>query len=427
MQATNKTAIRLGVLVLLGIGSGCGGGGGGDDDEEPVPTALQWVVPPPISAEPAPGATVTGYFRDGSVSGLDYSSGALLGITGSSGEFQYSAGSTQPAGYPVIPGSQVTFRVGNVDLGTGGGLTFMTPINLSLGTDLLTQAGNKHRFLQMLDIDGNPDNGIVISEAVRAIAVDWPQVDFATTDLESELANIMVQASAADGMTKTLPSVAAANAHFARTFACTYSGLYRGVFSGGGDNGVFAVAVYGSGQMWGGGISNVERSGFLLEKQTALGITLFPAFSAGGVTTGASFSGRFPSPDRIEGGWSNPPGSGSFVGARSGGSSSAVYRISGYSFPLGTSLIMSFEIDTGNLVSGSVIDLDIGDGNGVPVTLTGSIADNSITAAASGNRYTLTGTFDRSVAAANLRFVGTLRDSAKSRDVRLNLRGCRLN
>ncbi len=75
----------------------------------------------------------------------------------------------------------------------------LTPLDL-VANGATTDAGvqNRIRFLMMLDADGDPANGIAISDNVRARAAQWSQVDFATADLPAALATIIADAQSAD-------------------------------------------------------------------------------------------------------------------------------------------------------------------------------------------------------------------------------------
>lgn len=411
-----------GIAVLAGL-TACGGGGGEDEDDDGggPPVGPGWTVPLPPPAGPATGATVEGVFRDAVVQGLDYSDGAALaGTTGADGGFQFAQGNT------------VTFSIGGLTLGSLAGQPYMSPMHLIGSTSNLAQRiNNRLRLLQMLDLDGNPENGIVISEAVRAAAVNWTTPDFSVsyTDFASAIQPIIDDANAADGVTHTLPSDSAAAQHFVRTAWCTYNGIYRGTYTGGGDNGVWTMVVYGTGGlMFGAGYSTTDREGFDLQKQAQTGLSIFPDFSAGETSSGASFSGSFRTPDHINGNWSNAPDTGTFLGGRTGGANTAVYRMSGYAFPVGTALLMNFEVDADDQVTGTIIDRDYM-GRAEPVTLTGTLSGTTFTAASSGNQYVVNGTFDKAAAPQSLQLNGTLRDNVKSRDVALagRLPGCRLN
>jgi hypothetical protein len=363
-----------------------------------------------------------GVFRDALVQGLDYSDGsALSGVTGSDGGFRYAQGNT------------VTFKIGGLTLGSYPGQPFMSPMHLiGTTTNLAQQIENRLRLLQMLDVDGNPQNGIVISDAVRAVATNWTTPDFGASyaAFATAVQPIVAAAAAANGATHTLPSEVTARDHFIRTAWCTYNGLYRGTYTGSGDNGVWTMVVYGTGaRIFGAAYSTVDREGFELEKQAATGLSVFPAFTTAQVSNGATFDGNFRTPDTITGTWTSGPDSGTLTGARSGGANTAIYRISGYAFPLGTALLINLEIDAADRITGSIIDRDY-QGRAEPVIVSGTLTGTTFSAASAGNQYAFTGTFDKNAAAGAHRLTGSLRDNIKNRDINLTgspLTGCRLN
>ena len=87
-----------------------------------------------------------GKFIDSEVEGLNYSTPTRNGFTNSSGEFEY------------LVGEKVTFKVGNILLGTAEGNSIITPLeiastpNASLETP---EVKNISAFLQTLDKDQN--------------------------------------------------------------------------------------------------------------------------------------------------------------------------------------------------------------------------------------------------------------------------------
>jgi hypothetical protein len=106
---------------------------------------------------------------DSLIEGIDYNSGSTSGVTTATGGFQWEQG------------SQVTFSIGNLVLGTSNGGTLISIVDLVPGA---TGANNSKvmnlaRFLQSLDTDCNPANGIQISAQTRSIvgayAVDFAQ------------------------------------------------------------------------------------------------------------------------------------------------------------------------------------------------------------------------------------------------------------
>jgi para-nitrobenzyl esterase len=105
------------------------------------------------------GTQATGYFIDSAVSGLDYQSGSLTGTTGADGAFTY------------IVGSAVAFSIGDLALGSATGAETLTPLSLvSDAADATDQrVNNMLVFLQLLDVDGDLNNGIQITSAIADI------------------------------------------------------------------------------------------------------------------------------------------------------------------------------------------------------------------------------------------------------------------
>jgi hypothetical protein len=116
----------------------------------------------------------TGIFTDaGPVSGMQYQTATQSGVTDSNGQYSY------------LPGETITFKVGNIVLGQAVAgsamnaftLVGMTPPLTSLGVTtnapngrLFQQAINISLFLQTLDTDTNPQNGIAISSQAIELA-----------------------------------------------------------------------------------------------------------------------------------------------------------------------------------------------------------------------------------------------------------------
>jgi len=133
-------SLLLGVSVAAcggGGGDGGGSGGGGGDVFE------------------APVIIYEGEFLDSAVQGLTYQSGAnSSGTTDASGTFRYS------------PGEALTFSLGGVEIGTfRDGAAVITPFDFGVEA-----AENIARFLQTLDEDKDPSNGIDVTAAAAALA-----------------------------------------------------------------------------------------------------------------------------------------------------------------------------------------------------------------------------------------------------------------
>lgn len=91
-----------------------------------------------------------GQFIDSAVQGLRYTSGNQSGTTDANGQFSYEEG------------GDIQFYIGGIFLGKATGSSIVTPIDLvEDATDLSHPTViNITRFLQTLDDDGNPENGI---------------------------------------------------------------------------------------------------------------------------------------------------------------------------------------------------------------------------------------------------------------------------
>lgn len=119
-----------------------------------------------------PADVQTGRFIDSPVCGLQYDTPRWSGLTGPNGTFNYQ------------PGETVNFSIGNVILGSTQAKRFVTPIDLALGgADLRDpRVMNICRFLQSLDQDNNPANGITISSETRdflqGFSVDFTDPEF---------------------------------------------------------------------------------------------------------------------------------------------------------------------------------------------------------------------------------------------------------
>lgn len=125
------------VLPLVFLAS-CGGSSNNNSIEDPVNSV----------------ATAEGVFIDSPVEGLNYVSGSIEGTTDANGVFTYEVG------------EEITFSVGDIVIGSATGAATLTP--LSLVDDALDETDptvvNIATFLQTLDDDGDPENGITITE-----------------------------------------------------------------------------------------------------------------------------------------------------------------------------------------------------------------------------------------------------------------------
>jgi CubicO group peptidase (beta-lactamase class C family) len=162
-----------------------------------------------------------GRFIDSAVQGLSYISGSRTDITDENGTFFYEKG------------KDVTFRLGNIVLGSATTVLELDIKTQELAPDILTltprdlvsaaesdrdpQVTNILRFLQTLDDDANPDNGIMLSESVRQKAEKYStEVDFSlSTDKFEEKIQTVVNDLL--GKERELISAVRAQNHFIRT------------------------------------------------------------------------------------------------------------------------------------------------------------------------------------------------------------------
>jgi hypothetical protein len=180
MGTFHKFSVVTIILLLL---FGCGGGGGGGGSTS--------------------SAKSTGVFLDSPVINIGYRTETLEGVTNSLGEYEY------------LPGETVTFFIGDLIFPAVTATGTVTPLDLAGTQDTAnSKVMNMIRLLQTLDQDGDPSNGITISDQAKASAT---QVDFelSTTIFAASPAvmNLIENAGLVTPVTK-LVSAADALAHF---------------------------------------------------------------------------------------------------------------------------------------------------------------------------------------------------------------------
>jgi hypothetical protein len=337
-----KHKTRLWSVVALLV-SACGGGGGGGGGG---------TASPPVSPPPPPPVVLTGQFKDANVEGLEFNTPNESGTTDAAGTFGYRSGET------------VEFSVGGVVVGSAAGQAVVTPVDLVTGGSANDpEVQNIVRFLMMLDQDENPDDGITISEAVRDMAANWAQVDFATDDLDNALVTVISDVASVDSRTATLPSALAATAHMEGTLHCLVSGFYIGTY-GEGRTVIFLVDPAT-------GIVTASYNGaaenFLsADPVTADGQRGFLATTS----NGDNFEGRFDTYDQISGVWTIGSETGDFTAERHLPDDGAAYRFVGQWFrdfvsprlngvlifnvdAAGDIELEAYEMNTGNFYPGS--------------------------------------------------------------------------
>jgi para-nitrobenzyl esterase len=171
--------------------------------------------------DPAPPAPVeqTGTFVDSPVAGLDVQGNLMPArSTDASGRFSYLAGET------------LSFSIGNLALGSAVGGSTLTPLSITAGAAAATdvRVANKLILLQTLDADGDLNNGIQITGAIRsAVSAQAAAIDFnqPSTAFRTSLAPLLAALNGAGAFSDLDPrprSVRTANAaleHFSRSIS----------------------------------------------------------------------------------------------------------------------------------------------------------------------------------------------------------------
>lgn len=276
-----------------------------------------------------------GIFRDSNVSGLDYESGELSGVT------SVVTGQTPGGQFQFQIGRPVTFSLGGVTIGTASlGASFLTPVDLvGNGNTSRPEVQNIARFLMMLDNNGNPDDGIAISEAVRTVAQSWQPLNFGSLTFDADLIPIISDVASVDSRVPTLPAAVTAKNHLDATLRCSYSGAFGGTFADANAAvGNFAFSIDSRNGILTG---HVRRSNVQIPVVEQLnGVTALrfdgqniSAVSVSGRTQpgGDDFTFQFTTINQIDGNWqnSNTSTQGTFNGARINDTQLPLYRFTG--------------------------------------------------------------------------------------------------
>ena len=148
----SSTAIGIYAAFVPLLLAGCNGGSSGSTSLEPAPSI--------------------GVFIDSPVEGLNYKTQSTSGRTNSAGQFEF------------YPGETIIFSIGGITFEPTTAEIELSPLSIVKTTDFDDdEALNIARFLQSLDADGNPDNGIKINELAHTIAQDMT-LDF-TSDFDN--------------------------------------------------------------------------------------------------------------------------------------------------------------------------------------------------------------------------------------------------
>lgn len=270
-------------LSLCALGPmACGGGGGGGDD----------------------GGTQTGVFVDAVVGGIQYETDTHSGTTNANGEFSYEDGET------------VTFTIGGIVVGTVNGQAIVTPVDLVEGAtdETNTAVTNIVRLLLTLDEDGDPSNGITISQDTLDALEDTGQgIDFAAADFDTEVGDVLFASLGIDPA--DLVDAATAQAHLQATLLELLSGAWSGTYDGD-DTGTWQITVATDGDINGTWESDEVGgdSGAVTGTMNSSGTS---ALTAQGTAGDSDWQGTFTNQGTASGTWDNTWGdSGTWEGSQ---------------------------------------------------------------------------------------------------------------
>ena len=152
------------------------------------------------STTPTPN---TGAFIDSAVEGLEYSTPTLNGTTNANGEFEYE------------DGESVTFSLYGQTLSVVPGYGVLTPFDNPDDTIHDDYTINLLRFLQTLDTDGDPTNGITLPTVTWTMSLNFHQN---MTDFENDTNVINFIIVNTNVSSLTVSAIDAVN-HFSTTIA----------------------------------------------------------------------------------------------------------------------------------------------------------------------------------------------------------------
>ena len=191
-----------------GNGGGTGGDGGGNSGGD--------------GGGNPPGEQVFGVFVDAPVAGLSYTTSSdLSGVTDAEGRYDYRVGDT------------VTFSIGNLVLGTVTGQGVVTPMTVASAlvanssANAETVAVNLLVLLQSLDANGNPEDGITFTAAIRdAVAANSIDLTSDEAAFTSSLSSFVSSVSGTSGVALTPVDRNDAIEHFVGQAPNALAGVY---------------------------------------------------------------------------------------------------------------------------------------------------------------------------------------------------------
>ncbi len=124
--------------------------------------------------------TTTGVFLDAPVANVDFETATQSGVTNTQGEFEF------------VEGETVTFAIGDLTFPPVTAVETVTPLEIAGTNDPNDrEVVNMLRLLQTLDQDGDPSNGITITDTAKGLAsavdFDVPEADFESSGAVTNL------------------------------------------------------------------------------------------------------------------------------------------------------------------------------------------------------------------------------------------------
>lgn len=197
-----KNSIKVFLLSSVFVLQGCGG----NDDSSDLGSGE---------------VTLTGVFLDSPVVNMDYMTTNSSGVitrdykvdskykTNADGEYEYTAGET------------VTFAIGDLTFPPVSAAGTVTPLDIAGTSDPNDlEAVNMIRLLQTLDVDGDPSNGITITDDAKSVATPLERFDIPESDFANAV-DTLIKHGGQETVPTELVSAAQAVAHFEKTLSDT--------------------------------------------------------------------------------------------------------------------------------------------------------------------------------------------------------------
>lgn len=186
MKTTVKAILASGLILGTGVLTSCSSDSVGvDPDSAPPPTVF------------------TGTFIDSAVANIAFRTQTRSGFTDDAGQFTFLGNET------------VTFSIGGIDFPSTKAKEVVTPMDIAGASDINdTMVLNIARLLLSLDVDGDPDNGIQISDDAHAQA-QAQSLAFDSPTFEDDTINLVANSGS---VTTTLVDEATAILHLEATF-----------------------------------------------------------------------------------------------------------------------------------------------------------------------------------------------------------------